>query len=211
LIDNTASSGTGTGAVTINNGGTLGGSGTITGATTLNSGGALFPSAGTPGTAGTTLHESSLLWNGGGTLTLQLSNGPDDALALNGALTKGSAGTYTLDLLNAGLLSTSTYNLTLITFASTTFTAANFNVEFPLNYDGTLVVTSTSLEIENLTDPPPGEGQQPEHADLPATGTIGSDFNTPSDLTITPTPEPGSTLLLAFGGAALLAWRRRRG
>jgi autotransporter-associated beta strand protein len=88
LVDNTTGSGTGTGAVAINNGGTLGGSGKISGATTLNSGGSLFPSAGTPGTAGTTLHASSLTWNGGSTLTLQLADGADDALALSGALTR---------------------------------------------------------------------------------------------------------------------------
>ena len=51
LVDNTSGSGTGTGAVTINSGGTLGGSGTISGATTLNGGGDLFPSASTPGAA----------------------------------------------------------------------------------------------------------------------------------------------------------------
>jgi autotransporter-associated beta strand protein len=207
LVDNTANSGTGTGAVTINSGGTLGGTGIITGATTLNSGGTLFPSAGTA--AGAVLHEGSLLWNGGGTLTLQLSDTMDDALVLSGAMTKGSAGTYTLDLLNAGLVSTNNYNLTLITFASTTFTAANFNVELPTNYTGQLVVASTSLEIENLTDPPPGMSDEPvAQAELPAAGTEGSDLSTPSNLT--PTPEPGSTFLLAFGGAALLGWRRRR-
>jgi len=31
-----------------------------------------------------------------------------------------------------------------------------------------------------------------------------------SQLVVTPAPEPGSALLLAFGGAAILGWRRRR-
>jgi hypothetical protein len=125
-------------------------------------------------------------------------------------LTKGSAGTYTLDLLDAGLVATSTYDVTLITFASTTFTAANFNLELPVNYTGTLVVTSTSLEIENLKDPPPVKVQELEPTELSATDLVGSNISTPSEFNITPTPEPGSALLLALGGTTLLGWRRRR-
>ena len=132
-----------------------------------------------------------------------MSDTVDDALVLSGALTKGSTGTYTLNLLNAGLVSTSTYNLTLVTFASTTFTAANFNLELPANYTGTLVVTSTSLEIDNLDRSPPSATDQPlAQTDLPApeTETTSSDQATPPNLTAT--PEPGSILLFAFGGAA---------
>ena len=41
-------------------------------ATTLNNGGTIAPGVASPGVAGTTLHATSLMWNGGGTLQLQL-------------------------------------------------------------------------------------------------------------------------------------------
>ena len=215
LVNNTTGSGTGSGAVAINNGGTLGGSGTISGATTLNSGGTLAPGAGSTGTPGTTLHGSSLIWNGGGTLTLQLGPTANDALVLTGALTKGTAGTYTVDIVDDGGISHTSY--TLATFASTTFSATTFQLELPGNYSGHLVETSTQL----ILDITAGSGQQPAHADSIASGdSVASEENpaaipTPTGfgsdtLSVTPTPEPGSAMLLAFGGAALLGWRRRR-
>jgi len=204
------SSGAGSGAVAINNGGTLGGSGTISGATTLNSGGTIAPGA---GTAGTTLHATSLIWNNGGTLTLQLGSA-DDALALTGALTKGTAGTYNVDILDDGGIPLGNY--TLATFASTTFAATSFTLDLPGNYAGHLVETSTSLTLDVTA----GSGQQPAEFDsvassdpapsgdpaaIPTPTGFGSD-----SLSVTPTPEPGSALLLAFGGAGLLGWRRRQ-
>ncbi|MEI9894297.1 MAG: hypothetical protein WDN28_10545 [Chthoniobacter sp.] len=89
LVNNATGSGTGTGPVAVNTGGTLGGSGSIGGAVTLNNGGKIAPSTATPGLAGTTLHAGSMTWNGGGTLSLQLGATADE-LALNGALTKGT-------------------------------------------------------------------------------------------------------------------------
>ena len=159
LVNNTSGSGTGSGAVAINNGGTLGGSGTISGATTLNNGGTLFPGAGSVGTPGTTLHASSLIWNGGGTVTLQLGASVDDALVLTGALTKGSAGAYNVDILDDGGIPLGNY--TLATFASTTFSATTFQLELPGNYVGHLVETSTQL----ILDVTAGSGQQPAQFD----------------------------------------------
>jgi autotransporter-associated beta strand protein len=309
LAKNTSGSATGTGAVTINSGGTFGGSGTVSGAMTLNSGGTLNPGAGSSGTPGTTLHGSSLTWNGGSTLTLQAGPSAADALALTGALTKGSSGTFTINLVDVGLTTTAV-NYTLVTFASTTFSLANFTLDLPANVTGTLVETATSLEIQNLKDPPAvtsgnveaggatltissgissGTGNDGEilyssgstvsgttisagsSAGILTIGsavsgttisagsnagilTIGSadilgesaatsssatlnvdDTNLVLDsgtvevdganltlaaggtnslelgnVNIVATPEPGSAVLLAFGGAALLGWRRRR-
>jgi autotransporter-associated beta strand protein len=212
LVNNVSGSGTGTGAVAINNGGTLGGTGAIAGATTLNNGGTLFPGSGSMGTPGTILHATSMIWNSGGTLTLQLGSSANDALALTGALTKGSAGAYTLDILDDGGIPLGNY--TLATFASTTFAPANFTLEMPLGYAGQLTKTSTSL----ILDVESGSGQLPAHSESADLTMAADPAGTPmqtidsdnSSLSVTPTPEPSSALLLAFGGCALLSWRRRR-
>lgn len=221
LVNNTAGSGTGSGKVSVNSGGTLGGSGTIK-ALTLNTGGLIAPGAGTPGVGGTTLNASSLIWNAGGTLKLQL--GPDsDALALTGAFNKGTAGSYTLDLVDAGVTA-GVY--TLATFTSTNFLTSNFTLELPAGFDGTLEETSTSLKIDlsvhtssekpapliadeepaGIATGPTDLGVSPSLVESSAS-LSGSD---PAPITLVPTPEPGSTLLLAFGGSMVLGWRRRR-
>jgi autotransporter-associated beta strand protein len=215
---------TGTGTVTIGSGGTLGGGGKATGVTTLGSGGTIAPGAGTT-SANTALRGSSLLWNGGGTITLELGATTGDELNLTGALTKGTAGSFTIDLLNESIASQTSY--TLMTFASTTFSLSNFTVEWPTGFNGMLVETSTSLSIADLA---------PVVGELPAGGTLDvandssesaptasfnpSDESGPSITTssspdqsradLIPTPEPGSAAFLAFGGITLLGWRRRR-
>ena len=142
LANNAAGLATGGGMTTVNTGGTLGGNGTVA-AVTLNGGGIIAPGAGSPGVAGTTLHAGSLLWNGGGALALQLGAGGDQ-LALNGALTKGSAGAYTLDI-SVGTVSQTVY--TLATFSGTNFAAGDFALALPAGYSGILEETPTSLNL----------------------------------------------------------------
>jgi autotransporter-associated beta strand protein len=192
--------------VTVNQGGTLGGSGTVS-AITLKLGGTVEPGIGSLGAAGTTLHGTSMIWNGGATLTLQLGATSGDELAWTGALTKGTAGTFTLDLLNAGITSLTTY--TLATFASTTFKATDFHLELPAGYAGMLVDTGNSLELEDLAKAPI-ESPAVSTPSLTAPDLAGSGHGDSPSINIVPTPEPGSATLLAFGGAALLGWRRRR-
>jgi autotransporter-associated beta strand protein len=215
LANNRTGSATGSGPVAVDFPGILGGSGTITGAVTLNAGGVIAPGAGSPGTAGTTLHGSSLLWNGGGQLTLQLGVTADE-FALTGALTKGTAGAFTLDLLDAGITQ-STY--TLATFASTTFSLSDFVLELPANFTGTLVETKTSLVLENLVDTAP----HADSANITASfaGDGAASFNQPADSSTAftqsdtlsqayPTPEPGSATLFSLAASLVLGWRRRR-
>jgi autotransporter-associated beta strand protein len=161
LANNTTGSATGSGAVTVNSGATLGGGGTILGAVTLNNGGVVNPGVATPGTAGTTLHATSMMWNGGGTLKLQLG-APGDELVLTGALTKGTAGVYAINIADAGITQTS---YTLATFASTTFAATNFTLTLPAGDTGNLILTSTSLVLNITSVAPASPGQQPASYD----------------------------------------------
>jgi autotransporter-associated beta strand protein len=229
LVNNTTGSGTGSGAVTVNSTGTLGGSGTIGGAVTLNSGGIIAPGAGTPGVAGTTLRATSLMWNAGGTLTLQLGAAGDE-LVLTGALTKGGTGTYQINILDAGLTQTS---YTLATFASTTFAPTNFTLTLPAGDTGSLILTSTSLvlDVTSVAAGVPSSQRvaPPTYGDLTVTtstfggtpvqtinsGLSATDIAPASSLTLsptvtlTPTPEPGAIGLLAVGALSLLGKRRR--
>jgi fibronectin-binding autotransporter adhesin len=213
LVNNTGpGSGTGTGAVTVNSNGTLGGSGTITGPVTLNSGGFVAPGAGSPGVAGTTLHESSMTWNGGGTVSLQIASGSiADALALSGALTKGTtAGGFTIQITGTGVAGE---DYTLATFGSTTFSVANFKLQLPAHYAGTLVETATSLTLDLTSTTAPAAIHfaalaGPVTAD--DTSAASDSFSAPALSDPIPAPEPGSAALLSLGACALLGWRRRR-
>jgi autotransporter-associated beta strand protein len=210
LVNNTTGTGTGTGAVTVNKGAVLGGSGTITGAVTLASGGVLEPGAGSLGDAGTVFSGSSMVWNGGGTLTLQIGSVADE-LVLSGKLTKGSAGVFTIDILDA-TLQPGTY--TLVTFSATTFAPSNFTLELPVNDSGTLVETNTSLVLEI-----PAQSEEAEaHASslaLPASAApemVHSDsqsFASPGSEFVA-TPEPSAAALLLFAGGIILGYRRPR-
>jgi autotransporter-associated beta strand protein len=239
LANNPAGSATGSGAVTIAAGGALGGAGAIGGAVVLNSGGTVEPGIASLGTAGTTLHAGAMTWNGGGTLSLQVGASASDELILSGALTKGSAGTFTLNLIDAGVgLTPVTY--TLLSFTATTFTLPNFHLVLPSNLTGTIFETPTSLQIQNLVDSsivPAGSGEDGavlmvdnatsattetlptmDFGALDSTGQTAAGDPVTLELSagaaspaLAPAPEPASGLLLAFGGSLLLGWRRRPG
>ena len=89
LANNTNGSATGTGAVTVNSGGTLGGTGAFTGAVTVNSGGTLAPGA----SIGTLVARDIALATGAA-LAIELDLGATPAADL---LKLVSGGTFSLD------------------------------------------------------------------------------------------------------------------
>jgi hypothetical protein len=178
------------------------------------------PGAGSLGTAGTHLTGTLLVWNGGGEISLQLGAASADELILSEVLMKGSAGTFTLNLIDAGVGLTPVTE-TLMTFSSTTFSLANFHVVLPADVSGTLVETKTSLEIQNLVALPRSVRGLAESQPEAVTADFASTDFTPSSamdsqladqpvMAVMPAPEPDAVALLAFGGASLLGWRRRR-
>ena len=109
LVNNTTGSGTGTGAVTVNNSGTLGGTGTISGAVTLNNTATINP--GPSGADGTSASVSTFRT---GALTLAGTNtfhedafgtaqANWDQLVVSGAATLGSTSSLQLAIATAGL------------------------------------------------------------------------------------------------------------
>jgi fibronectin-binding autotransporter adhesin len=94
LVTNTTGSGTGTGAVIVNNSGTLGGTGAIAGATTINGGGRI--TGGTVGTTGALTLQSSVTFTGASgsslaTYLVDLSGSASDRLNITGALNLNGA------------------------------------------------------------------------------------------------------------------------
>ena len=87
LLNNTNGSGTGSGIVTVANGGTLGGTGVISGAVTVNSGGMLAP--GNP--LGILTVSNNLTFAAGSTTFMQVQHSPltNDAVKVTGTLAEG--------------------------------------------------------------------------------------------------------------------------
>jgi polygalacturonase/PKD repeat protein len=106
LVNNPTGSGTGTGAVTVVSGATLGGTGIIAGPVTVN--GALAPG----GSAGTLTVSNNLVTSGGAALQYQLGTSSDLAV-VSGNLTLAG----TLNIANAGGFTNTTY--TLFTYGGT--------------------------------------------------------------------------------------------
>jgi rhamnogalacturonan endolyase len=93
LANNATGSATGTGAVTVNSGGALGGAGIIAGAVTVNSGGKLSPGNG----VGTLTISNALTLAAGSVLNFDLgATNASDNVVISGALTLGG----TLDITN---------------------------------------------------------------------------------------------------------------
>jgi len=203
LANNTVGSATGTSTVTINSGGTLGGKGAVSGAITLNSGGFIAPGAAATGISTGTLKGTSLTWNGGGQINLQIGTS-SDLLQLTGALTKGTAGTFGVELTDAGgIFSQSHYQLA--TFASTTFVAGDFTLA-PTSFaglTGVFTLKGTELDFDITLLPISGPIIQnsapvntPTFADFIVQGPVTTGGPTENNTIKTLTFTPGGSLLI---------------
>jgi hypothetical protein len=148
---------------------------------------------------------------GGSTLDLQIGSTTDEIL-LTGTLTKGTGTGFTINIENDTIV---TGNYTLATFASTTFSLSDFTLDLPNGVSAILVENSKSLVLDITSAQLPAHGEETSTDSDLSNGVVvnttsgSSSSFTPSE-PLQPTPEPGSALLLAFGGATLLGWRRRR-
>lgn len=116
-VSNSSGSATGTGNISVNNGGLLSGNGAVEGIISLNIGGAI-----SPGNSIGTLSGDSLVWNSdnntaGMLFHLDGDGSTSDLLSLTGAFTKGDGDVFVFDFLGTGAEG----QYTLVEFDSTTF------------------------------------------------------------------------------------------
>ncbi len=172
-------------AVVVNGGGLLTGNGQINRPVTLNAGGTIAPDG---PAASAALGGTSVTWNGDALFACDLgAAGSSDQLVLTGALTKGTAGSYTVACTpGAGFAAGNTY--TLATFGSTNFTAADFTATgLPAGTGARFIVTGTSLQLQV-------QGVPAITSALTAAGVFGAPFSYP----ITSTEPP-----VTFGATGL--------
>ena len=185
LVNNTSSSGLGSGAVTVN-GGTLGGNGSFSGAVTVNTTGEI-----SPGASIGTLATWALLLNSGSTLSYELNTTAmvGDLLNVDGNLDLD--GTVSLDLVDLGTASllTAGTKFTLISYAGS-WTAGDV---FDGYADDSMFTFAGNEWLINYND-------------LTAGSVNGGAFA--NGVTLTVVPEPACSLL-GLAGMSLMFRRRR--
>ncbi len=148
LVNNTAGSGTGSGAVSINPGGALGGNGTIGGQVSLAAGATLAPGSGGSGTLTIT---NDLGLNNASVIQFQLGTNSDQ-VSVTGDLTLGG----TLNISDAGGFGPGTYTLfnyggTLsigtLTIGTTPTTNYNYAIDTSVQGQVNLIVQTTAPPI----------------------------------------------------------------
>jgi autotransporter-associated beta strand protein len=125
VVNNPAGSATGSGAVSIANGGTLAGNGIISGAVTVNSGGTLVPG----NTPGTLTFGNSLTLAAGSTSLFEISPSPmtNDVAKVSGALTCGGTLIVT-NISGLALAAGDSFRL----FNAASYSGAFTNVQLPV-------------------------------------------------------------------------------
>ncbi len=186
LISNSSGSGTGTGAIFVGTGGTLGGTGSLTGAVTVNNGGTL-----SPGSSIESLGTGALIFNSGSNFSFELDTSTlaGDLVNVNGDLTlNGNVNLLFSELASGTVLPNS--KLTLISYSgawnSGVFSGFADDSEFSLGLNTWRINYNDSIAGIN--------------------GGANSNF-----VTITAVPEPSSILLLGLcSGLSILRLRRRK-
>lgn len=166
------------GSVNVNDGGTLAGSGPIAKPIVLNDGGAIAPDGNAPIT---TLAASSMIWNAGGKLAIDLgANGVSDQLTLT-ELNKGSDGVHAIALRASEPIARG-YQYTIATFGSTTFTQNELSTTgLPDGFAGYPLIDSSGIRIVIVARPL-----------ITSATSVASVFGAPFTYTITADNEPTS-------------------
>jgi autotransporter-associated beta strand protein len=197
-VANTTGSGTGTGAVAVNTGGTLDGTGTIAGAVNLNDGGTIQGGTGGSATATNTLSlPGGVQLDGANSIRVVVGDSAPGNAQADPIASRLDLGSAVLSRNTGGTAS----DLTTVRLV-----AAVDSLDGLQPYTATIALfgsTSNLAVTDFAIDPNP---------------TGFHFFNTPSlsltgnmlTITFTPTPEPAFVLLACGAAAVGLAWRRHR-
>ena len=151
LINNTTGSGTGSGDVTVNSGGTLGGTGAIDGAVTVNSGGTIAAGA----SIGTLTINSNLTLAGNVAVEVNRSVSPsNDVIVVTGVLTNAGTGTVTITNLGPALAvgnKFQIFNGAVANGNALTVTGGGVNWTNQLAVDGSIAVLSIVSSVNTNT------------------------------------------------------------
>jgi rhamnogalacturonan endolyase len=136
------------GNVTVNSGGKLVVTGTLNRGIALGDGGTIAP-----GVAGLgEVTGSSLTWNSGGSVSVNLDTG-SDGLVISGALLKGSAGSYTFACTTGSAFAAGNV-YTVATFGSTDFNASDFSVTgLPAGFAASFALVGNTLQMTIVGTP----------------------------------------------------------
>ncbi len=229
LVNNTSGSGTGSGPVTVNSGGTLGGTGSIAGAVAINSGGHIAP-----GMSIESLGVGSLSLAAGSILDFELDTmlGVDTSDLINVTTTNGlTINGGTLNLVNAGNMTGGFY--TLIDYSGgLSGSLSNISLgSVPAGFSYRLFNDASSQSIELEVTAPgdfnhdgtvnaadyvvfrKGVGTTYSPTDYDAwRAHFGQSYTSGAGAgaTLAAVPEPGTALLLVVGGAMVIASLRGR-
>ena len=152
LVNNTTGSGTGTGAVTVASGASLGGTGALTGAVTVT--GKIAPGS----TGIESLKTGAVTWNGAASAGVNTnwrfelgSGNTADLLDITGNFTKGTGSVFRFDFLGSNF--TGVFDLVKWS-GSTTFTASNFSYEnLGGGKSGTFTINGSTLQFTAVPEP----------------------------------------------------------
>ncbi|MFT3868557.1 MAG: Ig-like domain-containing protein [Nibricoccus sp.] len=136
------------GNVTVNNGGKLVVTGTLNRGIALGDGGTIAP-----GVAGLgEVTGSSLTWNSGGSVSVNLDTG-SDGLVISGALLKGTAGSYSFACTTGPAFAAGNV-YTVGTFGSTDFNAADFSATgLPAGFAASFALVGNTLQMTIVGTP----------------------------------------------------------
>ena len=188
LVNNSSGSGTGSGAVSVNNGGTLGGTGTISGSVLVKAGSTISPGTGV------------------GTITTGAANITGAATFAVDVNTVG--GTADKWVINNGTATTSLGTAATLQLSITGFTPGSYVI---LDDTGTGALTGSFAGLTSTNGVASYDDGKLAYTLQYNYNAEGSGVGTGNDilLNVTSVPEPSSLALIGLGGLVTLKRRRR--
>lgn len=199
LVNNTTGSGTGSGDVTVNSPGTLGGTGSINGPVTVNVGGTLAAGA----SIGTLTINNDLILAGNLSVEVNKSVSPsNDLVTVSGTINNIGSGTVNVANLGPALTvgnSFKVFNQAVINGGALTVTGGGVTWTNKLAVDGSIQVLSTGGSVPPSFPPNSVTVLPSGNISLTATGALGTSYRLWATTNVTLAPITNTWTLLNSG------------